>query len=171
MNNVRIKKTVYTITNITVSGAYKVYTLTKGNTIKTLIEGPYGFTMYSGRIGLPKPVSIIDIDFDVEVQVPEEKTRTKTPKAVVSGCRFGVKGVKSPDGNYHPYIAFRALESGKGEYICFVAKDYEKGLPAELNPINHTDLYTDYFEKDRVRFYNDHPQWDDLCAIADYTKD
>jgi len=37
------------------------------------------------------------------------------------------------------------------ETITIYAKDYGHNLPKELNPINETDLMTDYFDKDRAR--------------------
>jgi len=68
--------------------------------------------------------------------------------------RFLKKGIKT-NGRYVP------VWYSKGEYtkesglpkgtITIYAKGYNDRLPNVLNPINQSDMQTDYFEKDKAR--------------------
>jgi hypothetical protein len=75
-------------------------------------------------------------------------------QVVINGCKVLKKGVKSPAGKYTPaYYSKGALVDGR---VCITvyAKSILDNLPAELGQIqNNTDTMTDYFEKDRVRFF------------------
>lgn len=66
--------------------------------------------------------------------------------------KFLKKGVKA-GGQYYPcWYSLSTLLNGKTA-ITLYAKSMLKGLPRELNPQNESDMQTDYFEKDKVRFY------------------
>lgn len=66
--------------------------------------------------------------------------------------KFLKKGIKS-GGKYFPcWYSLATLLNGKTA-ITIYAKSLLTGLPAELNPQNDSDMQTDYFEKDKVRFY------------------
>jgi hypothetical protein len=80
--------------------------------------------------------------------------------------KFLKKGVKDSAGNYYPcHYSLARLIDGRTA-ITLYAKSYSKGLPRELQPINDSDMQTDYFEKDKVRFYEGTPQFDMLKPLA-----
>ena len=77
------------------------------------------------------------------------------------------KGVKSQDGKYSPCWYSRGVMVNGLEAITVYAKDILKDLPRELGNVeNNTEIITDYFEKDRVRFYAGTPEFNALVALV-----
>jgi hypothetical protein len=67
--------------------------------------------------------------------------------------KFLKKGVRDAAGKYYPcWYSLTKLVDGRVA-VTLYAKSILKGLPRELRPENNTDITTDYFENDRVRFY------------------
>lgn len=77
------------------------------------------------------------------------------------------KGVKAPDGRYVPAWYSKAhLTTGKTA-ITIYAKRCGK-LPRELGAVqNDTDMQTDYFESDKIRFYLGSPEYTALLPFAE----
>ncbi len=84
----------------------------------------------------------------------------------IKGCRFNKHGVKDPAGKYHPcWYSHQTLLNGR-EAITLYARSVLKGLPRELAPENNSDMMTDYFEKDKVRFYAGTSEFEMLKGFA-----
>lgn len=80
--------------------------------------------------------------------------------------KFLKKGVKDSAGKYYPcWYSLTTLLDGKTA-ITLYAKSILTGLPAELWPENNSDMQTDYFENDRVRFYAGTPTFEMLKPFA-----
>jgi hypothetical protein len=77
------------------------------------------------------------------------------------------KGVKSPDGKYSPCWYSRGQLVNGLEAITIYAKCILKDLPRELGNVeNNTEIMTDYFEKDRARFYAGTPEFNALLPLT-----
>ena len=84
---------------------------------------------------------------------------------IINGVSFGKKGVRH-NGKYFPaHYSHGTLINGK-EAITVYAKSLLVGLPAALSPSNDSDMQTDYFEKDRVRFYAGSPEFSALLQLC-----
>lgn len=85
----------------------------------------------------------------------------------INGVTCGKKGVKGPDGKYVPvwYHVFTPLSSDK-VHVTISAKRCCDYLPKELGQVeNQTDIMTDYFESDRVRFAQGSKEFDLLRSV------
>lgn len=95
-----------------------------------------------------------------------ENAENKNNMKAINGIKFGKKGIKA-DGKYFPcWYSLATLINGKTA-ITIYAKCILTGLPKSLQPENNSDMQTDYFEKDRVRFYEGSEQFNTLkefCA-------
>jgi hypothetical protein len=95
---------------------------------------------------------------------PASKSKSSAP--VINGCKFLRKGIKDPAGKYFPvWYSKGPLVTGKIALTIY-ARTYTPGLPAELKPENGTDLMTDYFEKDRVRYDEGSKEFELLKHLA-----
>lgn len=82
-----------------------------------------------------------------------------------ASVKFLKKGIRA-NGKYYPcWYSLQTLINGKTA-ITIYAKSHLTGLPAELNPENDSDIYTDYFEKDKVRFYLGSPEFEMLKGFT-----
>jgi hypothetical protein len=69
-----------------------------------------------------------------------------------TAVKFLKKGVRSA-GKYHPcWYSLTTLIDGRIA-VTLYAKSILTGLPAALRPINNSDMQSDYFENDHVRFF------------------
>ena len=85
--------------------------------------------------------------------------------AIVNGVKFLKKGCKS-NGKYFPcWYSNCTLIDGRNAVTVY-AKSLLVGLPKELMPENGTDYQSDYFEKDRVRFYEGSAEFEMLKSFA-----
>jgi len=84
----------------------------------------------------------------------------------INGVRFLKHGIEDAAGNYYPARYSRSVLICGRDAVTIYAKDIIKGLPAALNPSNDSDTRTDYFEKDRVRFFAGSSEFDLLAPIA-----
>lgn len=86
----------------------------------------------------------------------------KSKPVIIRGVKFGKKGLKDANGNYFPiWYSLNILTSTKRRCITIYAKNY-KSLPAVLNAENNSDMMTDYFETDYVRFEEGTPEFEML---------
>jgi len=84
----------------------------------------------------------------------------------MKSVKFLKKGVKDSAGNYYPcWYSLTTLINGKIA-ITLYARSILKGLPRELKPENNSDMTTDYFENDRVRFYEGSPEFELLKGFT-----
>ncbi len=81
----------------------------------------------------------------------------------ILGCRFGKHGVRLNGKYYKASYSHCVLIDGK-EAITIYGDATTGRLPAILNPENDTDMQTDYFESDKVRFYAGSPEFTALLA-------
>jgi hypothetical protein len=80
----------------------------------------------------------------------------------IKTVKFLKKGLRDASGEYHPvYYSLGQLVSTGKNAVTIYAKGY-KALPAVLMAENNTDTMTDYFEKDRVRFNEGTPEFEQL---------
>jgi len=86
-------------------------------------------------------------------------------KTEINGVKIGKHGVRFA-GKYHPcWYSHGALIDGR-VCVTIYAKNYGS-LPKELGTIkNDTDMMTDYFEKDRVRFFEGTPEYSALLPFC-----
>lgn len=87
-------------------------------------------------------------------------------KVSINGIRFLKHGVKDASGNYYPARYSRSVLICGRDAVTVYAKDIIKGLPVGLNPANDSDSRTDYFEKDRVRFFSGSVEFAALAPLA-----
>jgi hypothetical protein len=79
--------------------------------------------------------------------------------------RFLKHGVKDSNGKYFPCWYCRVTLIGDDRpCVTLYAKKCSVGLPAELQPINNSDSMTDYFETDRVRFFEGSPEYIEIVS-------
>lgn len=85
---------------------------------------------------------------------------------IINGVKIGKHGVRF-GGKYSPaWYSKTALVNGK-KCVTIYAKDILKDLPRELGQVeNNTEIQTDYFESDRVRFMEGTAEYDALLAVA-----
>ena len=83
----------------------------------------------------------------------------------INGCRFLAKGIKDAAGKYYPAWYSRSTLINGREAVTVYAKSILSGLPAALAPQNDSDMRTDYFEKDRTRFYAGSAEFTQLCNL------
>lgn len=89
-----------------------------------------------------------------------------TKTAERTKVKFLKKGVKDATGKYYPcWYSMTRLISGEMA-ITLYARSILKGLPCELKPENNSDMMTDYFEKDRVRFFEGSTEYEMLKPLA-----
>lgn len=87
---------------------------------------------------------------------------TAAPRKITF-TKYGVKY----DGKYIPvYYWDTRGEKHPAGTIQIHCKSCADDLPAELNPINNTDIQTDYFEDDRAFIYPSSPFYPDVLAAA-----
>jgi hypothetical protein len=83
----------------------------------------------------------------------KRKTNMSAKTIEINGVKMGKKGVRIA-GKYTPvWYSHGPLVDGR---VCVTirSKSILKSLPAELGNVqNKTDMMTDYFEKDFVRFF------------------
>jgi len=89
----------------------------------------------------------------------------------LNGCRMLKHGVKSPTGQYTPcwyslgQIYTTPSHTETREAITIYAR--RKDLPRDLGNVqNDSDMQTDYFENDRVRFWSGTPEFNLLLPLA-----
>jgi hypothetical protein len=79
--------------------------------------------------------------------------------------RFLQHGVKDAAGKFYPcWYSHTTLIDGKVA-VTLYAKSILTGLPAELRPINNSDMMTDYFENDHVRFFEGSAEYEQLVQL------
>lgn len=84
----------------------------------------------------------------------------------MSTVKFLKKGVKDSAGKYYPcWYSLARLINGRAA-ITIYAKSILTGLPSELKPENNSDMTTDYFENDKVRFYEGSEEFNKLRSFA-----
>ncbi len=86
-------------------------------------------------------------------------------KIIIKGATFGKKGIRV-SGKYFPAWYSRSTLINGAEAVTVYAKCILTGLPDCLKPQNDSDMMTDYFEKDRVRFYSGTPEYSALIALC-----
>jgi hypothetical protein len=93
---------------------------------------------------------------------------------IINGAKILKKGVRDiATGAYTPcWYSFGSRFKDRGKYgsilkeaVVIYARDY-KPLPAGLNPTNDSDSRTDYFENDRVVFWENTPEYNLIKSIA-----
>jgi hypothetical protein len=86
----------------------------------------------------------------------------ETPKV-----KFLKKGVRSlVTGKYHPcWYSLTTLIDGRVA-VTLYAKSILTGLPRELSPINNSEMQTDYFENDHVRFFAGSAEFETLKGFC-----
>ena len=84
----------------------------------------------------------------------------------IRGIKFGKKGLRDASGRYYPawYSVGRMIDGTVS--LTIYAKSILIGLPRELNVINDTEIMTDCFEKDRVRFAEGSAEFEALKGFA-----
>lgn len=85
---------------------------------------------------------------------------------IINGVKCGKFGVRF-NGKYSPcWYSLGRLVDGRTA-ITVYAKCILKDLPRELGPVqNDTELQTDYFDKDRIRFFEGSPEFTQLLPLA-----
>lgn len=87
---------------------------------------------------------------------------TNTTNAV----KFLKKGIKTLEGKYFPcWYSLTTLIDGRVA-VTIYARSLLKGLPAQLSPENNSDMQTDYFENDRVRFFEGSAEFEMLKGLC-----
>lgn len=76
----------------------------------------------------------------------------KTQTIELLGCRFGKHGIRHNGGYFKASYSHCTLVDGR-EAITIYGHSTTGRLPVCLNPENGTDMMTDYFESDKVRFF------------------
>jgi len=90
----------------------------------------------------------------------------QTTKPQFKGCRFLKNGVKDATGKYYPcWYSLGAMVNGKIA-ITLYARSILTGLPQALQPENNSDMQSDYFENDKVRFYQGTMEFEALTPYA-----
>jgi len=89
---------------------------------------------------------------------------------IINNARILKKGVRDINtGAYTPcWYSFGSRLRRDGstyEAVTIYARNY-KPLPTGLNPVNDTDLRTDYFEQDRATFLKDTPEYNVICEVT-----
>jgi len=100
-------------------------------------------------------------------QAADRKARSSISAVEINGVRCSVHGVKTLEGKHVPawYMKGTLINGALAITIC--AKNYGDNLPRELGRIeNDTDVQTDYFDKDRVRFLDGTPEYAALLPLA-----
>jgi len=100
-------------------------------------------------------------------QAADRKARSNISAVEINGVRCSVHGVKALEGKHVPawYMKGALINGTLAITIC--AKNYGDNLPRELGRIeNDTDLQTDYFDKDRVRFLDGTAEYAALLPLA-----
>jgi hypothetical protein len=88
-------------------------------------------------------------------------------KNQINGIKVLKKGLRRlSDGKYFPAWYSRTVLINGREAVTIYAKSILSGLPRELNPENDSDMRTDYFEKDRTRFYLGTPEFNLLAQFV-----
>ena len=93
---------------------------------------------------------------------------TAAKPVTIRGCRMMKNGVKGPDGKYVQVWYSRAnLLGGIGDAITIYAKRCCCDLPSALGTVeNSTDITSDYFESDKIRFRAGSPEFAALLPFA-----
>lgn len=89
----------------------------------------------------------------------------KIPAVVINGVKFGKHGVRIA-GKYFPAWFSRGTLIDGRNAVTIYAKSILTGLPKELMPTNGTDIITDYFEKDRARFFEGSAEYSALLPLC-----
>jgi hypothetical protein len=90
-----------------------------------------------------------------------------TTTTAESKVKFLQNGVRSSSGTFHPcYYSLTTLIDGRVA-VTLYAKSILKGLPAEMKPENDSDMQTDYFENDRVRFFEGSTEFAQLKQLIE----
>jgi hypothetical protein len=69
-----------------------------------------------------------------------------------NAVKFLLNGVRAAGKFYPCWYSHVTLIDGR-TCVTLYAKSILTGLPAQLRPINNSDMMTDYFENDHVRFF------------------
>jgi hypothetical protein len=86
---------------------------------------------------------------------------------LINGCKILKNGVKGPTGIYSPVWYWHGTLVDGIVCVTIYAKDILKHLPKELGRIeNGTDITTDYFEEDTVRFVKGTPEYEMLLPFV-----
>ena len=83
----------------------------------------------------------------------------------IRGCRFGKHGIRKDGKYFKASYSHTTLLNGR-EAITVYGHGTTGCLPEVLQPENGTDLCTDYFESDKVRFYAGSPEFSALLPLA-----
>lgn len=79
--------------------------------------------------------------------------------------KFLKKGIRC-EGKYYPCWYSRTTLIDGRVCVTIYARSILKGLPAVLNPENDTDYTTDYFDNDRVRFFEGSAEYQILLPFC-----
>lgn len=90
------------------------------------------------------------------------------PPLSIHDVRFFWNGLKVNGGRLvHLFYSLDNHSNYSGPCVSLSCRDYSGQLPGELFPVeNHTDLYTDYHDKDRATIGPDHPLYPYIRAAA-----
>lgn len=89
---------------------------------------------------------------------------TTTNTTEKTAVKFGKHGIRVR-GQYFPcWYSHTTLINDTRKCVTIYAKSILKGLPRELSPQNDSDCTTDYFESDRVRFFEGSVEYAELIA-------
>ena len=100
------------------------------------------------------------------VRKPSRATIAALNNQQTAKVKFLQHGVRSlVTGKVHPcWYSHVTLIDGK-TCVTLYAKSILTGLPAELRPINNSDMMTDYFENDHVRFFEGSSEYAQLIEL------
>lgn len=85
---------------------------------------------------------------------------------IINGVKVGKKGLRI-NGKYYQAWYSKNVDTHGKNLITIFARDLGNGLPAELGSIeNNSEMMTDYFEKDRIKFYEGSKEYNSLLPLA-----
>lgn len=84
----------------------------------------------------------------------------------INGVKILKKGVKF-SGKYFPVWYSHGVDIHGKKHVTIYAKSILTGLPSELGSVkNDSDMSTDYFEKDRAKFFEGSSEYQHLYSLA-----
>jgi hypothetical protein len=93
---------------------------------------------------------------------------TESMNGKVKFLQHGVRSLAT--GKVHPcWYSHTTLIDGT-TCVTLYAKSYSLGLPSEVRPKNGSDMMTDYFETDHVRFYEGSAEYVELLKLIEHKR-